>query len=399
MKIKSGRMMIIIFVALIALGEVSYSPPVQVVPGPGLPAEVECMDANNNLDLVRFKGRLFLAFRTAPTHFAGKNVRHYILSSEDGKEWEYEAEVFMGSDMREPRFLVLGDKLMYYFFQAGKNPFAFSPQHIFAMERRGPGDWTESVKVYNPHCVLWRAKYRQGRAFITAYCGEGMYTGGNAQIGIHFLTTKDGYNFEPVNPERPVVSTGGSETAFEFDEQGTLYLAIRNEAGDGKTWGSKVCKADPEDLAEWKCKDTPYKYDSPLMFRHNDDIYLIARRNIDGTYDKHQQWLPNPIETLYYLARYWWTQKRTALYKLDKENLTFEPILDFPSKGDTAFPALVRLDEDSYLMFNYSSPLEGKDRVWMTGQLTGTRIYSTIITFEQNKKIGDSYLFLNWFKG
>jgi hypothetical protein len=372
----------VIALAFLMLSAVRYSPPEQVVPGPGLPSEVECMASNNNLDLVRFDGRVFLAFRTAHTHFAGKKVRHYIVSTKDQKTWDFEAEVSMGSDMREPRFLVLGDKLMFYFFQAGKNPLTFTPRHIFAMERNGPGHWTEPVKVFEPGCVLWRAKVRSGKAFITAYCGEGMYTGGNEEIKVFFLTTTDGYKFEPVNPDRPVPISGVSETAFEFDEQGNMYTAIRNEAGDGKTWGSKVCRAEPGDLSDWHCVNTTYKYDSPLMFRHCDDIYLIARRNIDGTYDKEARWLPNPVESLYYLARYWWTKKRTALYKLDKDNLSFEPVLDFPSRGDTAFPALVRLDENRYLMYNYSSPLHGPDRVWMTGQLTGTQIYSTIIFFE-----------------
>jgi hypothetical protein len=368
--------------ALSLLAGVSYTPVVQVVPGPGLPPQVHCRGSNNNLDLVRFQDRLFLAFRTAPTHFASSQTRLYILSSQDQKNWDYETEVFMGFDMREPRFLALGDKLMFYYFEAGKNPFSFTPQHIYALERKGPAEWTEPAPVFQDQCVLWRAKVRNGRAYATVYCGEGIYSGGNETIAIYFLTTADGFHFEPVNPERPVVATGGSETAFEFDAQGNLYTAIRNESGDGKTWGSKVCKASAADLTDWQCAVTPFKYDSPLMFRRGEDIYLIARRNIDGEYDKGDRWLPNSIEGLYYLARYWWTKKRTALYKLDQENLRFEPILDFPSKGDTAFPALVPLDDNRYLLYNYSSPPEGKDRVWMSGQLTGTQIYSTILTFE-----------------
>jgi len=362
---------------------VSYTPPEQKVPGPGLPGEIECMDSNNNLDIALFEGRLFLAFRTAPTHFAGRKTRLYIFSSTDrGESWEHEAEVFMGSDMREPRFLVLSGKLMFYYFQAGKNPLAFTPKHIYAMERKGKADWTEPVPVYEPGCVLWRAKVREGKAWITAYCGgDKMYEGGGPGIGIHFLTTADGYGFQPVG-EDAVVETGGSETAFEFDKDGALYLAIRNESGDGDSWGSKVCRAGPEDYADWRCVDTPFKYDSPLMFRQGEDIYLIARRNIDGAYDKGQRWMWDPAETLYYMARYWWTRKRTALYKLDKEKLEMAPVLDFPSRGDTSFPGLVRLDDGRWLMYNYTSPLEGKDRVWMQGQLRKTIIYSTVIEFE-----------------
>ncbi len=374
---------VLVVLGAACLGLVTYTPVVEVVPGPGLPSGVECMASNNNLDLVRYDGRLFLAFRTAPSHFASSQTGLYILSSADGGEtWEFEDEVRIGWDMREPRFLALPDKLMFYFFQAGKNPLAFTPKHVFAMERTKKGNWTKPRKVFQPGCVLWRAKHRRGRAYVTAYCGGAeMYEGGNMEIGIHFLTTTDGYNFEPVDFSRPVVHKGGSETAFEFDKDGRIYLAIRNEGGDGKSWGSKVCTASPDDIANWQCKVTPMKYDSPLMFRHNDDIYLIARRSLDGTYDKKERWMWDPAETLYYMARYWWTPKRTALYKLDKENLEMVPVLDFPSRGDTAFPGLVRLSDDEYLMYNYSSPPYGKERVWMTGQLTGTQIYSTIIKF------------------
>ncbi|NCG18971.1 MAG: hypothetical protein GWP91_08165, partial [Rhodobacterales bacterium] len=42
----------------------------QVVPGVGLSAEVVPQPANNNLDIAWHNDRLFLAFRTAPTHFA-----------------------------------------------------------------------------------------------------------------------------------------------------------------------------------------------------------------------------------------------------------------------------------------------------------------------------------------
>lgn len=360
----------------------SYSPVVQVVPGPGLPPEVKCMGSNNNLDLVRFQDRLFLAFRTAPTHFASAKTRLYIVSSVDEKKWDYEAEVWLGSDMREPRFLAIGDKLMFYFFEAGKNPLAFEPKQIFAMERKGRGEWSRPVAVFEPRCVLWRAKVRNGKAYATVYCGTGMYTGGNEDISIYFLTSADGYHFSAVDPARPVVAKGGSETAFEFDASGNLYAVIRNETGDGRTWGSKVCTAPASALADWKCETTPFKYDSPLMFRHGDDLYLIARRNLDGAYDKEERWMWDPAEGLYYLARYWWTRKRTALYKLDTASLRLDPVLDFPSRGDTAFPALVQLDEHHYLMYNYSSPLEGKDRVWMAGQITGTRIYSTVLSFD-----------------
>src|SRR5215471_2315342 len=44
----------------------------RVVPSDGLPPEVVAQQANNNLDVVRHSdGRVYLAWRTAPSHFAG----------------------------------------------------------------------------------------------------------------------------------------------------------------------------------------------------------------------------------------------------------------------------------------------------------------------------------------
>jgi len=372
----------ILAIALFGLSGVSYSPVVQVVPGPGMPAQIKKAVSNNNLDLAKYQGRIFLGFRAAPNHFAGTETRLYIVSTIDRRKWDFEAEVYIGADMREPRFLAVDNKLMFYYFEAGKNPLSFTPKHIWAMERKGLGDWTEPKEVFNPGCVLWRSKLIEGKPYLTVYCGEGEYTGGNAGIQIYLLTTKDGYHFEPVDPNHPVIATGGSETDFEIDRQGDLYGVIRNEAGDGKSWASKVCRAPAGDIANWNCVDSAYKPDSPLVFKHQDEIYVIGRRSLGGPYDKGDRWLPDSTETLYYLARYWWTKKRTALYHLDKEKLALEPILDFPTKGDTSFPGLIQLNENQYLMFNYSSDPEGKDRVWMSGQLHQTNIYSTIITFE-----------------
>jgi hypothetical protein len=57
--------------------------PIWVVPSEGLPAEVEPMAANNNVDIAFHRGRLYLAWRSAPSHFASKAVKIYIVSCAD----------------------------------------------------------------------------------------------------------------------------------------------------------------------------------------------------------------------------------------------------------------------------------------------------------------------------
>ena len=46
-----------------------------VVPGPGLPVELRVDRSNNNVDAVRHDGRLWLATRTAPSHYASAAAR------------------------------------------------------------------------------------------------------------------------------------------------------------------------------------------------------------------------------------------------------------------------------------------------------------------------------------
>lgn len=374
----------VVLAALLCLSGVTYSPLVQVVPGPGLPERVKCMDSNNNLDIVRFEGRLFLGFRTAPDHYAGRKTRLYIVSSTDeGRTWDYEAEVFMGSDMREPRFLALPGKLMFYFFQAGKNPLAFEPQAMFAMHRLSRGSWTQPEKIYEPGCIPWRAMEYQGKVYFTVHCGGAMFASSaeGSTPGVHFLTTTDGYNLEPVNPARRVPVREGGETAYAFDDDGALYLTLRSGGVAPESFGSAVCKATPADYSNWKCTPTKQSYASPFMFAQGGEIYLVARWNVDGDYDKGWRWMWDPLEALGYEARNWLTPKRTALYKLNKQSMKMEMQFLFPSKGDTAFPGMVKNPDGTWLLYNYSNDPDGFDHVWMTGQRGKTNIYSTILSF------------------
>lgn len=56
---------------------------VQVVPGQGLPPDLPVQEANNNLDVVAHEGRVYLAFRTAPSHFASPDAAIHVVSSTD----------------------------------------------------------------------------------------------------------------------------------------------------------------------------------------------------------------------------------------------------------------------------------------------------------------------------
>jgi len=361
-----------------AAAGIDYSPPEKIVPGPGLPAQVKPLKSNNNVDIASYKGRFYMAFRTAPTHFAASNTKLYVVSSADAKKWDFETTFNLGGDLREPRFLVFKDKLFLYFFKGGVNPLSFAPEHIYALEFAAPAKWSEPKPIYEPGYVIWRAKEHDGKAYMSVYYGVGLYSNETEPGHLRLLVSDDGYNYRMVNNREVSSEVSAEEGEFEFDEEGNLYATIRLEMK-----GGKVCFARKTALTEWDCRFTPYKYDSALMFRHGGDFYVIARRNVAGPYNTGSKILPRSLRSKWYLAKYSLTRKRTALYKLDKEKMELVPLFDFPSIGDTAYAGIVPVSDDKYLVVNYSCDINGFDWNWLGGQVFGgTNIYAFTLDFK-----------------
>jgi len=364
----------------------SLSDPNTMVPSDFLQQDIIDQTANNNLDIVMHDSKLFFVFRTAPSHFASTKTNLYVISSEDEINWVLETNFSYGTDLREPRFLSFNGHLFLYFAVLGNNPTDFEPQGIMCSEYQDHSNWTEPEWIYKPGFIAWRTKVIDGIPYMLAYKGgENIYDFNGKPMEVHWLTTKDGRNWKPVIPGQPSVLTGGgSETDFVFLDDGSLIAVSRNEEGDKTGWGSKICRADPDSLGDWQCVHDPRKYDSPLVFRHGQDIYLIGRRNVtaDGNYDLGYNTLPIFLQTLLYEADYWFHPKRTSLWKINPKSLEVSFIMDFPSKGDTCFPGLVPLNENEYLIYNYTSPLDGPDVFWLQGQLGPTLIYSIRLKIE-----------------
>jgi hypothetical protein len=371
----------------------------QLVPFPrGTPNGLSEQPANNCLDAVVYRGRTFLAWRTAPTHFASPTAEIHV-ASEGSDGWRFEGTFALGTDLREPRFLVLNDRLILYFAVLGKDSQLFEPQGMKETEYQGVGKWTDPEWTYEPGFIPWRARVIDGKAYLIGYIGgDNIYDFNGKPIDIHFLTTKDGRNFDPVVAGKPIVqSGGGSETDFTFTGDGTLVAVTRNEAGDANFgFGSKICKASPNDLGNWQCAPDKKKYDSPLIFKHGLDVYLVGRRNMTetGNYDLDMTDLPLSDQEQKYEVDYSLKPKRCSLWKVDPDALSVSLVLDFPSRGDTCFASEIpsSTDPDQFTVYNYSNMLDGQpdctkwpdqcDAIsWFVGQGSPTMIYRIGLTF------------------
>jgi len=251
--------------------------------------------------------------------------------------------------------------------------------------RVGTGTWTGLETFGEPHSVLWDMKVRNGLGWLTTYLGP-HYDAGPGELDVFFFNTSDGYTWQPVDVSHPVVYHGGvSEVAFEFDTDGSLWAVTRNEDGDESGFGSHLCHAPADNLALWDCpsQSNPERYDSPQMFRHEADIYLIARRDIGGPFDEGRTDLSFRERKNKYLMDYSLRPKRTALYQINKTQHRIVHLFDLPGTGDTCFPAIVQLKEHTFLVANYTSPLKYPDISWIEGQLSeeGTQLYFIRLDF------------------
>jgi len=340
------------------------------------------MDANNNLDIVRHEGRLFLAFRSAPTHFASDEVVMYVVSSSDEESWRYEGAFALGTDVREPQLVSWDGRLILYFGVLGTNPAAFEPQGARFTTYNAPGDW-EPLQTYPDDTFIpWRIKVVDGDLQMVGYTGGGAVyePGGEHPIDIHWLHSGDGEVWTPVVDDGVVHTGGGSEADYVLLDDGSLVAVIRNEAGDESGFGSKICRADSADLGIWECVTDPRKFDSPLLFRHGEAIWLVARRNLteDGHYDLGLTDLDHQAQYLAYQGSYWISPKRCALWSVDTGSLSVSWALDLPSRGDTCFPEAVEHNE-GWVLYNYTSDPNGPDVSWVEGQNAPTFIYRHVL--------------------
>ena len=120
-----------------------------------------------------------MGFRTSKNHFASPLTQLIIVSAPLDKNatslnfnWEHELTIEMAADLREPYFLSLPDRLVFYFFKAGTDPVVFDPDHIHRVEKKD-GKWSKPLEVGGPGEVRWQVNYQNGTYHASSYSGNG----------------------------------------------------------------------------------------------------------------------------------------------------------------------------------------------------------------------------------
>jgi hypothetical protein len=366
---------------------VRISEPTAVAPGPGMPADLVLGRSNNNLDVVRHDGRLWLGLRTAPTHFASSAARIEVLVSDDeGGTWARDRTIEMHRDVREPRLVSWQGRLLLYWFTAGTRGARFQPDVIWMSERTPGGGWDAPAAISPPDCVVWRVRPVDDRLCMTLYRGAGsLFTTHPVSLTVELWISDDGRIWQPADPIHPVVHEGGAEAEFIQLPDGRVLAVVRKEGPEGG-WGSDIAMAPHFDPTTWITRHDARKFDSPFLFLDDGQPNLVARRQVafGGRFDLGLRFLPDGLRTKVNQLAYWMTPKRTALYRIDPDALTATWLADLPSAGDTAFAgAVATTDGQGHLVFNYSSPTDRRWWPWMVGQLRPTHVSSVEIRFSE----------------
>lgn len=353
--------------------------PSLIVPSPGLPANVRPQASNNNLDAVWHNGRLFVAFRSASHHLPRDNARLHVISTVDLETWRHEHTLHTGDDLREPNFVSLGGRLLMYFTAVKATFMDFSPLGPYVVEQ-GEAGWSEPRRALGRGDLIWRINVVGDRAYLHGYRGlSGVL---DADVSVLFLESTDGLAWTAAGSQPAIDAGGSTESDSVFLDDGSLLAVTRNEFGDATGFGSKLCRAPAGDLSAWNCVHDPRKMDSPRLFRHDGDVYLVARRHLgnDGTFDRASDLLPREMRLFINHFAYWNAPKRCSLWKVAPDSLQVDHVLDLPGRGDTCFPEVLPLDGQRYLVFNYTSPLGGRDLTWREGQDSASHIYYSILS-------------------
>ncbi|MCC7441094.1 MAG: hypothetical protein IT285_05660 [Bdellovibrionales bacterium] len=363
------------------------SAPIWKVPAPEIPLPTQL--SNNNVSIEFHEGRVFMAWRTSLVHFASEHTRIHVVSSADGgASWDTEFTAAPGRDAREPLLWSHAGVLRLMYFEAGTTLTAFEPHRVLLSRRLAQAQWSEPEAALEPGEIPWDLRVRSGKAWLSSYVGAHYAVGGKGGLNARVRSAADGETWEPLPGAREdgVVYQGGvSEVSFELAEDGAVMGLGRNEDGDDTGFGSLVFHSFAETPGLWThpARSDPERYDSPRMFRHGDAFYAVARRDVGGPFDKGWRFLPFALRRLILWKNFWTRPKRTALYRIFPIEGRAQHLMDLPSAGDTAFPAIRRLGRDEFLIANYTSPLDQPWITWRKGQVSGkgTQIYWIKLTF------------------
>ena len=284
-------------------------------------------------DLIRFKDKFYLTFRSCPDgHMVHPTASIIILSSADAKEWKQMHRFRVQKrDTRDPHFLVFKDTLFVYTgtWYSGETSLKYEDYDL--NKHLGYAAWSQDGAKWRSPIMLegtfghyiWRANTFDGKAYL---CGRRKKNfaiaprGEGSIVESAMLESKDGLIWRTRALFQEV---RGDETAFQFEADGGV-IAIGRRGRDK----AQLLRSE-RPYTQWERKDLDRYIGGPLLTRW-DGRYVVGGRKTVGD-----------------------RGPKTSMCWLVNDQL--HEFAELPSGGDNSYPGFVELSPNRAIMSWYSS--------------------------------------------
>ena len=327
-------------------------------------------DCNHNAftDLIYWKGSFYLAYTVSSFHSGSIYSKIVIKLSTDAKKWKESAQLDgNGTDIRDPKFVVVKDRLFVYALNNAKI-FAFPTETVYSFTIDG-SIWSKFENINLKGWLIWRPKTADG---ITWYAPFYWHDLGESFL----LRSSDCINWSIAG--RMYKGDQTSETEIAFLNDTTLISVGRMEFSDNY-WDC------PEGFTRIFRSTFPYndwssniksdltRLDGPMLFTYNGNVYAIGR------------YQPKPSGLMRFLGGLF-NRKRTSIFII--KNFELIHLVDVLSSGDTSYSGAV-IDEDTLYFSYYTSDIT-KDYPWILGMFNSTSVRMGKVNLTDLEKLAKS---------
>lgn len=297
-------------------------------------------------DLIRWQNKWYCTFREADGHVGGDGKLR-VLESADGDQWKSAALLAEdGIDLRDPKLSVTADdRLMIV---AGGSVYGGTkvlkgrqPRVAFSKDGR---DWTPTQRVLSEGDWLWRVTWHKGKAYGVSYNAGARTTkeakeaakerqpvsADPADWKLKLVVSDDGVKYDVIThlgvPGHP------NETTLRFLPDGEMWALVRREGGDTFGW---IGTSKPP-YRDWQWHETKHRLGGPNFIHVPDSGWWAVSRSYPGG-------------------------AKTVLARLARDS--YEPVLSFPTGGDTSYAGMVW--HDGQLWVSYYSSHEKKSCIYL----------------------------------
>ena len=335
----------------------------------GIECRTDVCSHNENTDVVRFGGAIYVVHRTAQSQVLGPNSSLRVLRSDDeGASFSPVAVISAprDRDIRDPHFFEVDGKLAIKALT--RLPFTSARDADVATVAvaittdDGGRSWSAPSPIGPPTWSFWRIKSRAGVQYSAAY--------EDGDKSVKLFSSTGGSAWTPGAVIYDVAADTPLETELVFLRSGRLLALVRMDGTDRELLGgvgrlrTKVCWAEPP-YASFSCPQEldGARLDGPLAFFHGSRLFVIARKHLPEL-----------------------NRKRTALYELrgtlEGGPLALVELAELPSAGDTSYAGIADLDADRSIVTWYSGELRS-DHPWFLGMLEASDIWAATIDWKK----------------